>query len=79
MTKKSSKRLTYPKYKHYLIQGMSPKNVLEKVFKKYKGTIHDTSYWKNQIKRNINMYYKKTIRPRKRSKSLRKRKSSFRH
>jgi hypothetical protein len=51
-------RLTYPKFKSLINKGMSPDEVLKKVFKKYKGTIHDTLYWKNQIKRRINHYYK---------------------
>lgn len=51
---------------------MSPDEVLKKVFKKYKGTIHDTLYWKNQIKRRINHYYKS------RSKSIKKNKRKSR-
>ena len=45
---------------------MHPDKVLEKVFKKYKGTIHDTPYWKNKIKIHIN-HYVKNIKKSKRS------------
>ena len=71
-------RLTYPKFKSLINKGMLPNEVLKKVFKKYKGTIHDTIYWKNQIKRRINHYYKsRSIKKnkRKRTKSTRKSKS----
>ena len=49
-------RLTIPKFKSLIIKGMHPDLVLETVFKQYKGTIHDTPYWKNQIKRHIKHY-----------------------
>jgi len=51
-------RLTIPKFKSLIIKGMHPDLVLETVFKQYKGTIHDTPYWKNQIKRHIKHYIK---------------------
>jgi hypothetical protein len=64
-------RLTIPKFKSLINKGMSPALVLEKVFKQYKGTIHDTVYWKKQIKKHINNYmrYKKTGKSKSRSRT----------
>jgi len=67
-----SKRLTIPKFKSLINKGMKPNDVLEKVFKKYKGTIHDTLYWKNKIKSHINNYCKSKSSRRRSSKSLKK-------
>jgi hypothetical protein len=65
--------------KSLINKGMSPDLVLEKVFKQYKGTIHDTVYWKKQIKKHINHYtrYKKTGKSKSRSR-IRKSKSRSR-
>jgi hypothetical protein len=73
-------RLTYPKFKSLLIKGMSPKDVLETVFKKYKGTIHDTPLLKNKIKKRINYYVnnKSKSKRNKRSKKSKKSKRSKR-
>jgi hypothetical protein len=70
-------RLTIPKFKSLISKGMSPDLVLEKVFKQYKGTIHDTVYWKKQIKKHINHYirYQKTVKSKSR---VRKSKSRVR-
>lgn len=78
-----SKRLTIPKFKSLINNGMKPNDVLEKVFKKYKGTIHDTSYWKNKIRSRINQYYKskssfKKSKRTRQSKSLKKSKRRIR-
>ena len=74
-----TRRLTIPKFKS-LSQGMPPDEVLEKVFKKYKGTIHDTAYWKKEIKRHINHYVEnqKSVKKSKRrsKKSVKKSKRS---
>jgi hypothetical protein len=66
-------RLTYPKFKSLLIKGMSPKDVLETVFKKYKGTIHDTPLWKNKIKKRINYYANNKSKSKRSKKSKSKR------
>jgi len=42
----------------FIKKGEKPSLVLEKVFKQYKGTIHDTPYWKNLVKQAIDQYAK---------------------
>lgn len=79
--KVSKKRLRIPPFKKLVIQGLSTDTILNKVFKKFKGTIHDTTFWKNTIKKSI-ISYKKSLKTKtvskKRSmkKSIRKRHSN---
>lgn len=53
-----TRRLRVPPYKKLIIQGKQPKEVLETVFKKFKGTRHDTSIWKRTIKSHITQFVK---------------------
>jgi hypothetical protein len=57
-SKTTKRRLRVPKYKKFIIQGMSPNDTLEKVWKQFKGTRHDSSSWKKRIKLHISNYVK---------------------
>ena len=54
-------RLRIPPFKKLVIQGLSTNDVLNKVLKKFIGTIHDTTFWKNTIKKSITSYKKSLV------------------